>query len=169
MMATVVHDFLPETALPFPITGAAPLDVQSGGAGDPHLAVLLFDAATDEFAQWVFRARRYGSGNLTVKILYSMASATTGDVVWGAQICALTPGDAQDVVADTFATASTVTDTVPGTAGHAKEATITVSNLDSIAADDRIVLQVYRDANAGGDTATGDAELLGVSLSYSDT
>jgi hypothetical protein len=169
-MATVVHDFFPTDALPFPITGAAPLDVQSGGTGDPHMPCLLFDADTDEFAQFLFRARRYGSGNLTVKVLYSMASATSGAVYWAAQIRALTPGDSQDVLTDTFATATGTSDTVPGTAGHAKEATITVSNLDSLAADDYVTLQVYRDANGtlGTDDATADAELLAVSVSYSD-
>lgn len=170
-MATILHDFTPLDALPFPRSGAAPLDVQDGGAGDPHTPCLLFDASTDEFAQFLFRARQYGSGNLTVKVLYSMASATTGAVYWAAQICVLTPGDSQDVVTDAFATATGTSDTVPGTAGFAKEATITVSNLDSLAADDRVVLQVYRDADGtlGTDDATGDAELLGVSVSYSDT
>lgn len=168
-MATVTLDFTPLDALPFPIAGAAPLDVQSGGTGDPHMPVLLFDAATDEYAQFLFRARSYGSGNLTVTLLYSMASATTGDVVWGAQIRALTPDDSQDVLTDAFGTANTVTDTVPATAGYATEASITVSNLDSLAANDYVTLQIYRDANAAGDTATGDAELLGVMVSYSDT
>jgi hypothetical protein len=170
-MATVSLDFTPLDAMPFPITGAAPLDIQSGGTGDPHMPALLFDASTDEFAQFLFRARNYGSGSLTVKVLYSMASATSGTVYWAAQICVLTPGDSQDVLTDAFATATGVSDTVPGTAGYAQEATITVSNLDSLSADDRVVLQVYRDADGtlGTDSATGDAELLGVSISYSDS
>jgi hypothetical protein len=170
-MATISHTFFPTDALPFPITGAAPLDVQSGGTGDPHMPCLLFDADTDEFAQFLFRATSYGSGNLTVTVLYSMASATAGAVYWAAQIRALTPGDSQDVLTDTFATATGTSNTVPGTAGYAKDATITVSNLDSIAANDYVTLQVYRDANGtlGTDDATGDAELLAVTVTYSDT
>jgi hypothetical protein len=167
-MATVTIDFTPLDALPFPRTGSAPLDIQDGGIGDPHMPCLLFDAAADEFAQFLFAARRYGSGNLTVKVRYSMASATSGNVVLAAQIRAITPGDAQDVVTDTFAAASTVTDAVPGTGGQMKEATITITNLDAIAADDMVTLQIYRDADNASDTATGDLELLAASLSYSD-
>lgn len=168
-MATVSQVYSPLDAAPSPRTGFAPLDVLDGGAGDPHLPVLLFDPDAEEEAQFVGRAVQYGSGNLTVRVRYSMASATTGDVVWGAQIRALTPGDAQDAVTDTFAAANTVTDTVPGTVGHMAEAVITLSSLDGLAAGDYFTLRLYRDADAAGDTATGDAELAEVTVEYSDT
>jgi len=44
-----------------------------------------------------------------------------------------------------------------------------VSSLDSLAAGDNVALRVYRDADAAGDTMTGDAILVALTVSYSDT
>lgn len=132
---------------------------------------LAFDAASVESAYWPFRAISYGSGNVTVSLDWYADTATSGDVVWGASLAAITPDtDTQDVETKAFATANTVTDTHLGTTGQRlHRASIAVSNLDSLAANDVVELRVYRDAAAGGDTMTGDAILVGVTLSYSDT
>lgn len=167
-MATVKTVFPATARMPAPLTGHAPLTVLSGGAAAPHTPILAFDAATAEEAQFVGQAAAYGSGNWTIRLRYAMASATTGDVKWNAQLRALTPGDAQIISSDAFGTANTATDTVPGTAGHMKEVAITLSNLDSVAADDYYTLRVVRDAADAGDTATGDARLVSVTVEYSD-
>lgn len=132
---------------------------------------LAYDAATAESAYWMFRAISYGSGNVTVACDWYADTATSGDVIWGAQLAAITPDtDTQDVESKSLATANTVTDTHLGTTGQRlHRASITVSNLDSIAANDDVWIRVYRDAAAGGDTMTGDAVLVGVTVSYSDT
>ena len=134
---------------------------------------LAFDAATDEAVFWQFRAASYGSGNLTLKLMWyaDTSSPGSGDVIWGAQLAAITPNtDSQDVETDSLATANTVTDTHLGTTGQRiHECSITISNLDSLAADDLVFLRVYRDADAAGDTMTGDALLVEAELSYSDT
>jgi hypothetical protein len=49
------------------------------------------------------------------------------------------------------------------------ECAITISNLDSIAANDWVVLKLYRVAADAGDTMTGDALVTMAELSYSDT
>jgi len=128
-------------------------------------------ASTAEAAFWDFIAHSYGSGNLTLDILWYADTASSGDVVWGAAIAAITPNtDTQDVETDALATASTVTDSHLGTTGQRLHScTITISNLDSIAAGDHVRLKVYRDADAGGDTMSGDAHLVRLKLSYSDT
>jgi hypothetical protein len=92
-------------------------------------------------------------------------------VIWGAQLAAIMPNtNSQDVETDTLATANTVTDTHLGTTGQRiHECSITISNLDSLAADALVFLRVYRDADAAGDTMTGDALLVEAELSYSDT
>lgn len=132
---------------------------------------LAYDAASDEAAFWLFRAVSYGSGNLTVTVDWYADTATSGDVIWGAQLAAITPDtDSQDVETKALATANTVTDTHLGTTGQRlHRASITVSNLDSLAANDDVWLRIYRDADAAGDTMTGDAVLVSVGIAYSDT
>lgn len=104
-----------------------------------------------------------------LKVQYKMASATTGDVIWAGSIAAVTDGDSTDVDAKVFATANTATVTVPGTAGYLDEASITMTNADSVAAGDFVVVRIARQGAAGGDTATGDAEFIGAALTYTTT
>lgn len=138
----------------------------SASAPAPYFVQLAFDASTEEWCCFSFRMPADYSSSPVLKVQYKMASATSGDVIWGGQIAAVTDGDATDVDAKAFATANTATVTVPGTAGHIDEASITMTNADSVAAGDFVVVRVYRDADAGGDTATGDAEFVGAALTY---
>ena len=133
--------------------------------------VLAFDAATEETTYYFFQALAYGSGNITCKVQWYADTGSTGDVIWGAQLAAITPNtDSQDIETKAFATAQTATDTHLGTTNQRlHEIDITVSNLDSVAAGDWCCLKLYRDADAGGDTMAGDALLAGLSLSWSDT
>lgn len=133
---------------------------------------LAFDASTEETCIFPYLiAQSYGSGNLTLNIDWAAASATSGDVIWGAAIAAQTQNsDSEAVDSYSLATAQTVTDTHLGTtASRLHRTSLTISNLDGLAADDRIVLSFYRDADAAGDTITGDAWLLALELTYSDT
>lgn len=132
---------------------------------------LAYDAAAAENAFWEFRSVNYASGNLTVGIDWYADTATSGDVVWGVAIAAITPdADTQDVETKALATANTVTDTHLGTTGQRlHRAVVTVSNLDSLAADDGVWIKVYRDAAAGADTMAGDAILAGATVSYLST
>ncbi len=145
--------------------------VQANGTNIP-VAGLAFDAATDWDAFYKFDAINYGSGNLTVDLLWYAETATTGNVVWGAQLAAITPDtDSQDVETDGLAAAATVIDSHLGTVGKRKHrATITVTALDSLAARDDVALRIYRDADdATNDTMAGRAILERVTVSYSDT
>lgn len=132
---------------------------------------LAYDAAADEAAFWELRAVNYGSGNVTVAVDWYADTASTGDVIWGVQLAAITTDtDTQDVETKSLATANTVTDTHLGTTGQrVHRASVTVSNLDSLAANDDVWVRLYRDADAGGDTLAGDAIVVGVTVSYSDT
>lgn len=132
---------------------------------------LAYDAAAAEAAFWEFRAVNYASGNVTVAVDWYADTATSGDVIWGVQLAVITPDtDTQDVETKSLATANTVTDTHLGTTGQRlHRASVTVSNLDSLAAEDAVWIRVYRDAAAGGDTMTGDATAVGVTVSYLST
>lgn len=166
-MATVFQEFDPAAA--HLLSTAFPALVRNGT--NFPVTALAYDAAVDEAAFWGFRAINYGSGNLTVAIDWYADTASSGDVIWGVQIAAITPDtDTQDTETKALATANTVTDTHLGTTGQRlHRATVTVSNLDSIANGDDVWMRVYRDADAAGDTMTGDALLVKVTVSYSDT
>ncbi|HEY0644576.1 MAG TPA: hypothetical protein VGD39_14215 [Nocardioides sp.] len=141
----------------------------SASAPPPYWLELLFDASTEEQVCWSFRMPADYSSSPVLKVQYKMASATTGGVAFEARIAAVTPGDAQDVDAKGFAAANVGTDTVPGTAGHLDEVSITMTNADSLAAGDFVVLYLNRDPAHASDTATGDAEVVAVALTYTTT
>lgn len=167
-MATVYQQFDPVSGI-FRTT-AFPQIVLANGTNIP-VRGLAFDASTDEAVFFPFRAVSYGSGNLTVAVDWYADTASSGNVVFTAAIAAITPDtDTQDIETDSLATANTVTDSHLGTtAQRLHRALITVSNLDSLAADDYVVLQLTRDADNASDTMTGDAIVVAVCVSYSDT
>lgn len=127
---------------------------------------LAFDASTEEWCCWSFRAPADYASALTAKVQYKMASATSGGVAWDVRVSATSDGDAQDVDAQDFASANVGTATVPGTAGHLDEVSITLTNADSVAPGDFVVIRLARAVANGADTATGDAEMIGCSLTY---
>jgi hypothetical protein len=112
-------------------------------------------------------ARDYSSGNLTVKIRWYADTATSGGVVWGVSIAAITPGDATNIETDAFATEQlSSTSTASGTAHGPVEATVTVSNLDSLATMDTVVFRVARKTAEAGDDMAGDAQLFDFVVEY---
>lgn len=167
-MATVSHLLLPEEAQ-FLAT-AFPQYVKNNGTNFP-VSGLAFDAATDEACFWKFVADNYGSGNLTIRIFWYADSASSGDVIFDANISCITANtDTQDIETDGLATINSVTDSHLGTTGQRlHSADITLSNLDSIAAGDLVHLRLNRDANNASDTMTGDAIVVAVQVQYSDS
>lgn len=128
-----------------------------------------FDASQRESLYWTFQMpQNYASAPIVR--LHWQANATSGSVVWAAQIGAVTPADTDTLVEHVLATASTATTAANTTeARRLVETTITLANLDSLAAGDEIVVCVYRDGANGSDTCTVDAELISVSLDYTTT
>jgi hypothetical protein len=147
--------FTPMTSQP-PATNFASPDVRNS------IAVLDFDAATQESAFWVSvmpEAASLGSG-LKVRIHWMATTATSGDVIWGAQIERMNT----DLDSDSFDTAAEVTSATNGTSGIVTASEITITTIDSVAAGELFRLKVYRKAADGADTMTGDAELVAVEL-----
>lgn len=166
-MAALSQTFDPKAANLFN-TGMPTLVLQNG-TNIPESGY-AFDAATAQQIFIVLGADFYLSGNLTVSLdWYSDAGNVVGDVLWGVQIAALSSGDAQSVLTDALATAQTNASTVNGTARGLRTGTVTVTNLDSLAVDDRIQMRIYRDAAAGGDTMAGNAILTKIKVSYAST
>jgi len=128
---------------------------------------VLFDDTTDEHMHWTFRMPSDYSSALTAKIQYSMASATTNNLILAVEVMAVSDGDAAAIDADSYDTVNTSAATaVPGTAGYMDEISITLTNADSVAAGDWVAIRLSRDANNAGDTTVGDAEIVAMSLEY---
>lgn len=166
-MATVYQQLFPGFVA-FPTTNPAqPVEVQGTNFPVPGLA---FDDTTQETVYLFFRAINYGSGNLTVTLDWYADTAASGNVGFGASLAAITPNtDTQDIETKAFATENTATDAHLGTTNQRLHTfDIAVSNLDSVAAGDWCCLRLRRDPATSGDM-TGDAIIVGVTLSYSDT
>ena len=123
------------------------------------VAVLEFDAATQESSTFVGvipEGANLASG-LLVRIWWMGATATTGNVRWGASFEAT----GTDLDTDSFDTVTQVTSAASGTSGVETVAEITCTAIDSLAAGNRFRLRVDRiAADAGNDTMTGDAQMV---------
>lgn len=146
--------------------GSFPQYLKVDGTNFP-VSLLAFDETTVETVFYKFTPSNYTSGNLTLDIYWYAASATSGNVVWGGAIAAITAGDAQSVETKAFATQSTATSGANGTAKGLNKATVTISNLDSIASGDIVWLQLQRVANSGSDTMAGDAYMVYAQITWS--
>ena len=104
-------------------------------------------------------------------MLFRSDTASSGGITYGASLAAITPNvDTQDIETKAFATENTASDTHLGTTGQRQHSfAVTVSNLDSLAADDEVYLRIRRVPADGGDTMTGDAIITRVIVTYSDT
>ena len=132
----------------------------------PDMKVLDFDASTDQFAQFsVAMPKSWNEGTVTYQVYWAPASTNTGDCIFGLQGVSVGDGDTIDVA---YGTAVTVTDAGIGTVEDqqvsAESSAVTIAG--SPAVDQQTYFQLYRDANAGGDTFSADARVLGVKIFY---
>lgn len=149
-----------------PSTNYATLDLRNG------VAVLDFDAATDEEAVFAgFMPRHYDGGGVTVTIGW-MATDTTvtpHNCVWQAAFLSVTD-DLDDLDTKAFAAfQSTGAVAEPTASGEVGYDTITFTNgaqMDSVAAGEYFRFKVRRDADdtSATDNLTDDAELVFVEI-----
>lgn len=168
-MATVIKELWPEEAL-FLGTNFSTYNRIVSSTTYPVSSV-WFSPTVDQQAFWRFIADSYGSGSLTISIYWYAVNATSGDVIWDAQIDAYTPDtDTVAITAGTFGAISSVTDTHLGTtSGRIMKATITLTDTDGLVAGDYVTLRINRDANNAADTMANEAALVGLQVAYSDT
>jgi hypothetical protein len=156
--------WIPASAwIPRTTTGAG-IDSRELSTNKINTDELLFDAGTDEFAQaLVVMPNNWNAGTVTAKFHWT-ASTSSGDVVWGLSGRAYANDDALD---QAQGTAQTVTDTLTATNDvDITSATSAITLAGTAASGNPVIFEVYRDANAGGDTLATDARLLGVEISY---
>lgn len=150
-------EFFPENGQQ-PTSNFATLDMRN------QHPVFDFDDSTVEAIRFkAIMPQHYGGGGITVHLHYSMATATSGNIILSVAVERI--GDqGQDVDADGFAAANTLSATaVPGTSGLVDEVTIAFTDgadMDSVAAGDLFRVEVKRPNS----TATGDLELHGIEI-----
>ena len=130
---------------------------------------LRFDASTTEEAVWSFRMPNTYDSNPVMKLPYSMDTATSGKVDLEVKIACITDGDSTAITTtDNFATLNEIIGgtTVPGTAEFPDEISISLTNDDSCAAGDTVIIHIQRDHDDADDTATGDLKLFSPQLEW---
>lgn len=169
-MATVEQYLTPEEAVYGP--NAFPQYVRNYGTAFT-VSGLAYDATASEVAFWKFNPARYASGSITCDVVwYADTSTTVGHgVAWQVAIAAITPGvDTTNVETKALAASQLAsTDLASADPHRLMKTTITITNLDSVAAGDEVWLSVARAVANAADDLTGDAILTSVRLAYSDT
>ena len=160
--------WIPAAAMrPASTNGCATLTEVETTATRPDMQVLDFDSSTQEYAQFsVAMPKSWNEGTVTAQFYWTHATAVATDVIWGIQGVGVSDNDTIDIA---YGTAQTVTDTFHNTAEDlaVSAATSAITLAGTPAAGDLAFFQVYRDADAGGDTTNStDARLIGVKINY---
>jgi len=158
--------WVPASAMYGATTNPADAQQVETTATRPDMKVLDFDAGTDQFAQFsVAFPKSWNEGTVTYQVYWTPASTNTGNCIFGLQGVSCGDNDTIDV---TYGTAVTVTDAGIGTVEDqqvsAESGAVTIAG--SPAVDQLTYFQLFRDANAGGDTFSADARVLGIKIFF---
>ena len=158
--------WVPASAMYGATTNGADAQQVETTATRPDLKVLDFDKDTDEFAQFsVAFPKSWNEGTITYQVYWTPGSTNTGDCIFGLQGVACGDNDTIDVA---YGTAVNVTDAGIGTVEDqqisSESGAVTIAG--SPAAGEITYFQLFRDANAGGDTFTADARVIGVRIFF---
>jgi len=158
--------WVPAAAMYGATTNPAAAEQVETTATRPDMKVLDFDASTDEFAQFsVAFPKSWNEGTVTYQVYWTPASTNTGDCIFGLQGVSCGDSDTIDIA---YGTAINITDAGIGTVEDqqvsAESSAVTIAG--SPAVDQLTYFQLFRDANAGGDTFSADARVLGIKLFF---
>ena len=134
-----------------------------------HWVASFQPGTADMSYDWAGRlANAYDGNGLDVEIGWIAESATTGNVVWTAQIERQELDSANfDADTESFATANSVTDAAPAASGNKTDAIISFTNgvdMDSLAAGEGFRIRIARDQNNASDNMAGDAQILDIHI-----
>lgn len=129
----------------------------------PHEILALKDSGSRIGASATFIVPKNYVGTPKGYILWK-STATTGDVVFDVDTKAV--ADAESLDPSTDDDAQTVTTTTPGTARLRKDSSVTLTG--TYAADDLVLVSVYRDGAQGADTLAAEALFEGFVFEYAD-
>jgi hypothetical protein len=132
----------------------------------PDMKVFDFADTADDFVQFsVAMPKSWNLGTVTYQVFWTPSTTNTGNCIFGLQGVAIGDGDTIDIA---YGTAVDVTDAGIGTIEDQQVSPVSgdVTIAGSPADDQQTYFQLYRDANAGGDTYTGVARVLGIKIFY---
>jgi len=158
--------WVPASAMYGATTNPADAQQVETTATRPDMKVLDFDAGTDEFAQFsVAFPKSWNEGTITYQVYWTPASTNTGDCIFGLQGVSCGDSDTIDIA---YGTAVNITDAGIGTVEDQQVSAVSsaVTIAGSPAVDQLTYFQLFRDANAGGDTFSADARVLGVKIFF---
>jgi len=158
--------WVPAAAMYGTTTAGADAQQVETTAGRPDMKVLDFDASADEFAQFsVAFPKSWNEGTVTYQVYWAPSNTNTGNCKFEFQGVSVGDGDTIDVA---FGSAVSVIDAGIGTVEDqqvsAESAAVTIAG--SPAVDQLTYFQLFRDGNAGTDTFTGDARVLGLKIFF---
>jgi putative transposon-encoded protein len=158
--------FIPATSfLPDATGNCYPKPTLIDDANDrfPHEILALKDSGTRTGASASFLVPKNYVGTPKGYVVWR-STATSGAVVWDVDTKAI--ADAESLDPSTDDDAQTVTTTTPGTARLRKDSTVTFSG--TYAADDEVLVSVYRDGAQAADTLAAEALFEGFIFEFAD-
>jgi len=153
------------------LTSAGAVVPTSGGAAKTQVDgtnhsyyVLDFDATSDEASYWQWTMPdSYDGGTIDITY-YWEAGSTSSDVVWCFQTAGIQSNNTEDID-PSLSSAVCETDTAQGNANDLASVEETDATSGFVAGD-YVSFKVFRDADNGSDTMSGDARLVKVKIEY---
>ena len=158
--------WLPASAAKLPLgtyeTPATATDVETQNGG--LWAELRYGDAATEVAEWVLPMPWLATTapQLTPRLYWRSATATTGSAVWQVRVVAIGGGDAWSDV--TGGTTAQVTAAVPGTVDRIRETVFTPFGVTGAAANDLMRIRLSRLGGNAADDLVGAASVIGMLL-----
>ena len=158
--------WVPASAMYATETNGAEAAQEETTALRPDMKVMDFADTADDHAQFsVAFPKSWNEGTVTYQCFWTPSTTNTGNCIFGLQGVSCGDSDTIDVA---FGTAVNITDAGIGTVEDqqvsAESSAVTIAG--SPAVDQQTYFQIFRDANAGADTYTGVARLLGIKIFF---
>lgn len=159
---------LPLASVIFPISGITAAGLQqfetSASSPKPNLHRASFVSTSDTWLMWKQVLPSLMGSSPVLRIHGYMDTATSGTIGFGVRIAAMSDGDLS-MDAKAFGSANAGSETVPANSKTKFILDIPLTNLDTWAKDDEIVIGLYRDTSVGGN-ASGVCYVTDVQIVY---
>ena len=156
--------YIPAAAMTSAATNGAEAGTVEEGTNDINYATLDFDASTDEYAEFnVAFPKGYDLTAVRYRVFWRSTAADTDGVSWGLR--ALSRADNETIDA-AWGTGVVIDDANQSSAGELLVSAESTDVTTSAADDDLVFFRLYRDVSDSNDTATEDAQLIGIQLFY---
>lgn len=131
---------------------------------------MVFDDTTSEICRLVIELPPNFSGGLVIRGKIAAVPANTGTKVCGIGVAVDAKDTAENIASETFDTENTIEITVNNTANTQVDWSLALTNADSAAASDRLVIKLRRvTTGLTGTNAVGDVVIEPLILEYTTT